>query len=96
MEIPEARAGAPRFTFDDLLIALLCAIEEYGDNMNLKLSRIKAMHEKLAEVGGLVKIGYNPCPDGESVIITGLIGEAQISEWMRVENMLTHRKVGSA
>ena len=84
-----------RITTDDLLVSLLCAIDEYGENMNLKLTKIKEMHERLAE-GGVCKIGYNPMPDGQGVIISGLIGEEQVREWLRLDAMLTHFKTGSA
>jgi hypothetical protein len=82
-------------TEEDLVVLLVAVIDQYGDNMNLKINNIKSLRERL-EKEQFVRIGYNPCPGNEAVILTALVGETQIREWERIEKMLTCKQVGEA
>lgn len=80
---------------EDLILCMLAVIKQYGENWNLEIKNIGEIYDML-ETDTHVRLGFNPLPDGDGVIVTGIIGTKAIQEYERIERMINTSKVGKA
>ena len=66
---------------DDMFLALIVAIRQYGTEGHLKIDNVKGTHEHIMSNEGKARLVAIPVTGEDSILLCAVIGEESIKEW---------------